>query len=65
MPYQSLLTISNLSVSLSLARPQMCPVNVYDTIMMQCWDFAPKNRPTFTQILQKLDICIAEIDRVN
>ncbi|XP_047512355.1 activated Cdc42 kinase Ack [Pieris napi] len=38
-----------------LSAPVACPPDVY-MLMMQCWDLNPKERPTFSGILQYMDV---------
>ena len=33
-----------------MERPENCPNELYD-LMTRCWAFDPRNRPTFTEIL--------------
>ncbi|KAL3871697.1 hypothetical protein ACJMK2_039681 [Sinanodonta woodiana] len=37
-----------------MERPQGCPAHVYQ-LMMRCWQWDPKERPTFQEILQSLE----------
>ena len=37
-----------------LPQPDSCPSFLYD-IMMLCWDEDPDRRPTFTQVVQKIE----------
>ena len=37
---------------IQLAKIEDCPVN---DLMKQCWDMDPKNRPSFEEILEKLN----------
>lgn len=41
--------------------PSFCPQNIYENLMYICWNINPKNRPTFTEILQILD----ELSTIN
>jgi len=33
-----------------LEQPQTCPNEIYQNVMMKCWQHEPQNRPTFLQI---------------
>lgn len=43
-----------------LARPPECPENIYDQLMMPCWDEIPQKRPTFLQLHNQIERLIAE-----
>lgn len=43
-----------------LARPNLCPEHIYDSLLLSCWRSNPKERPNFTQLLQIINDRIAE-----
>lgn len=49
-----------LTAGVRLECPRFCPQNVYDDVMILCWDFNPKRRPNFSELLEKLNICLIE-----
>ncbi|BET00571.1 tyrosine-protein kinase receptor torso [Nesidiocoris tenuis] len=56
-PYPSLQTaeiFKYLQQGERLEKPKLCPKQLYD-IMHDCWDEIPHKRPTFTQIVQRLE----------
>jgi Protein tyrosine and serine/threonine kinase len=40
-----------LKQGIRLERPQFCPQNVYDDLMLFCWKYESKQRPAFAEIL--------------
>lgn len=44
-----------------LPRPDMCPISVYETIMLPSWSYIARERPTFSRILLDLETCEAEL----
>lgn len=45
--------------------PKFCPPNLYDELMSICWNIIPKLRPTFSELLKRLeDLLIANGERV-
>ena len=38
-----------------LSRPFRCPLDVYE-VMLECWEPAPQDRPTFAVLIQKVDM---------
>jgi hypothetical protein len=42
--------------------PKACPTELYDSVMLPCWNHDPELRPTFKEIFEKL--CIIE-ENVN
>ena len=48
-----------------LPRPKQCPAEVY-AVMMLCWEFEPKDRPSITTIINKLtEIQLAGWDNMD
>ncbi len=37
-----------------LGRPERCPTEMYD-IMKSCWNLSPHDRPSFTQLHQRIE----------
>lgn len=33
-----------------LRKPEKCPMPIY-LVMKSCWDYEPKNRPTFSELI--------------
>lgn len=36
-----------------MSAPQHCPEDIF-TLMMQCWDYKPENRPKFSELQKEL-----------
>ncbi len=47
-----------------LPQPEMCPDNIYNSLLMACWAADTEKRPTFRRILEKLNDFIAEYGEV-
>lgn len=43
--------ISLLVKGIRLQCPETCPMPIYSTLMLQCWQINPSHRPTFTKLL--------------
>lgn len=37
-----------------MERPESCPKDLYDKVMMWCWEIDAKNRPSFKELAEKL-----------
>ena len=46
-----------------LKAPEGAPKEVYHGIMCRCWNYQPKDRPTFRAIVTQLDVILAELQR--
>lgn len=45
--------------------PRFCPQNVYDELMFICWNINPKLRPSFAELLKRIeDLAIANGESV-
>lgn len=45
-----------------LDRPDMCPSEIY-SLWQDCWSQKPEKRPTFSQILIRIDEFIREVEK--
>jgi len=43
--------------------PEGTPKEIYHRIMCRCWNYQPKDRPTFKAIVTQLDVILAELQR--
>ncbi|XP_058813312.1 fibroblast growth factor receptor homolog 1-like isoform X2 [Topomyia yanbarensis] len=61
-PYSSIPTWDNLLEHLKkgkrLEQPPLCPIHIY-VVMRECWNYKPKVRPTFSELVQNLDRLVA------
>eukprot|EP01134_Creolimax_fragrantissima_P005780 CFRG5780T1 len=57
MPYRELKThelMNHLENGVRLERPDSCPLKVYN-IMLMCWEWEPHDRPTFADLVMKVE----------
>ena len=38
-------------------RPETCPDDVWENVMLKCWAYEPKSRPSFDALAEELDSC--------
>lgn len=38
-------------------RPETCPDNVWETVLLPCWQHDPRNRPSFEELAAALELC--------
>ncbi|KHJ75215.1 hypothetical protein OESDEN_25169 [Oesophagostomum dentatum] len=41
-----------------LERPALCPASVFSNVLLPCWRYEPKNRPTFESLHLQLQMLI-------
>lgn len=67
-PYPSLpleQILEKLTSGYRMEQPKDCDDYVYKSIMLKCWDFDPKKRPKFSELVSHLDNLINQPDYIN
>lgn len=67
-PYSKLL-VENIKRYLEnnnrLEKPDDCPKEIYESILLKCWDHFPNKRPNFSDLRKTLKSIIFDVYRIN
>ena len=68
VPYPSIQPdeiLGKLASGYRMEKPADCAQHIYENVMIKCWEFEPKKRPHFSELVKEFKILLAKPEYVN